>query len=412
MPTALARILAPYRAGLDGLDRRVFWIVAAFFLSVAARMSLVTFLGIYFNEERGIAIKTVGLAFLVENACAALAGPFGGALSDRLGRKPVILAGMGALTLAIPTFLLVDSAGGLFLWSVVVGTSSGIFRPASIALLLDLAPKDRRQSVLALNYTAIAVGYTIGVAPAGFLAALGYQWLALATTLGYVLVLALIVLGVRGHVPREERAGTPASFLADVTRAPRDPAFRALAALAFVFPFGIGLVTSALPLYARASGLAESTIGIVLGTNGLLLAFLSIPANARLEKLGPFRMLPASAALVLASYACFVAAPSAIGLFVGLTVFSLGEILFSTALPTAVASLAPAGLRGSYQGAWGMIFALSIGAALFASGLLVERVGWKGAWIAFAAATALSGVALAAARARFRAAADARAAAG
>lgn len=405
----LDRALAPYRAGFHGFDRRVFWIVGAFFGSVAARMSLVTFLGIFLTEERGLALTTVGFAFLLENVCTALVGPFGGALSDRVGRKPVILGGMVVVAIVLPTFLLVDTAWKLVVWSVIVGSATGFFRPASISLLLDLVPKERRQSALALNYTAVAVGYSIGVAPAGFLAAQGYGALALASGLGYAIVLAMIAIGIRGPVPREARAGAPASFLADATRAPRDPAFLAFASLAILFPLGIGLVTNALPIYSLASGLDATTIGIVLGTNGLILAVLSIPANVAFERFGPFRLLPGAAALVVASYVIFSSWPSAIGVFVGLTAFSLGEILFSTALPTAVASLAPAGLRGAYQGAWGMIFSLGAGSALIASGALRDAIGWRGAWLAFAIATAIAGVALALARGRFRAAADARA---
>jgi Na+/melibiose symporter-like transporter len=46
-------------------------------------MSLVTFLGIYFVREAGIALATVGAAFLCENLLRGLLAPFFGALSDR-----------------------------------------------------------------------------------------------------------------------------------------------------------------------------------------------------------------------------------------------------------------------------------------------------------------------------------------
>jgi len=47
-------------------------VVAANFLAVAARMSLVTFLGIYFVQKAGIEVATVGLAFLAENLARGL----------------------------------------------------------------------------------------------------------------------------------------------------------------------------------------------------------------------------------------------------------------------------------------------------------------------------------------------------
>jgi Na+/melibiose symporter-like transporter len=63
-------------------------------------MSLVTFLGIYFVREAGIALATVGAAFFCENLLRGLLAPFFGALSDRTGRRPLIL-GASLLTAAV-----------------------------------------------------------------------------------------------------------------------------------------------------------------------------------------------------------------------------------------------------------------------------------------------------------------------
>ena len=65
-------------------------------------------------------------------------------------------------------------------------------------------------------------------------------------------------------------------------------------------------------------------------------------------------------------------------------VFSFGELVFSSAVPAAVARLAPAGRRGAYQGGWTLIASFSMGSALFVSGLLREAIGWRGAWLVFA----------------------------
>src|SRR5687768_6948189 len=85
------RILAPYREGLSALDRRARRVVMGTFLFVAARMSVMTFLGIYLVEDLGLGLPLVGLAFLLENLARGLVAPFAGALSDRVGRRPVLL---------------------------------------------------------------------------------------------------------------------------------------------------------------------------------------------------------------------------------------------------------------------------------------------------------------------------------
>ncbi|HWM43602.1 MAG TPA: MFS transporter, partial [Burkholderiales bacterium] len=92
-------------------------------------MSLVTFLGIYFVREAGIELATVGLAFLVENLLRGLAAPFFGALSDRVGRRPLLLGAALVTAAVLPSFLLVSGPASLFAWSIAMGIASAVKMP-------------------------------------------------------------------------------------------------------------------------------------------------------------------------------------------------------------------------------------------------------------------------------------------
>jgi hypothetical protein len=106
----------------SGFDRRIAVVVAANFVAVAARMSLVTFLGIYFVREAHIGLPLVGIAFLLENVSRGLLAPFFGALSDRVGRRPLLLASALGTAVVLPCFLLVSGPLSLRLPG---GTPSG-----------------------------------------------------------------------------------------------------------------------------------------------------------------------------------------------------------------------------------------------------------------------------------------------
>jgi MFS family permease len=183
-----------------------------------------------------------------------------------------------------------------------------------------------------------------------------------------------------------EAARSESSFFREALSVSRDRLFLAFAALAFVFPFSMGLVVTVSPLFAAQSGLGEGFIGLVLGLNSIIVAILAVPVAARMEVTGPFRMLGAAALLVAACFACYAWIPEMrSALIVGTLVFSLGELVFSSAVPAAVARLAPAGRRGAYQGAWTLVASTSMGSALFFSGLLRDAAGWKSAWTIYAA---------------------------
>ncbi|MGE5640013.1 MAG: MFS transporter [Clostridia bacterium] len=375
------------------LDRRIRVVLAANFIAVAARMSLVTFLGIYFVRH-GIDLRLVGVAFLGESILRGLLAPLFGAWSDRVGRRPLLVAAALATAAVLPCFLLVRDPLELMLWSAAVGIAGAVNMPVAGALLLDLAPPERRQSTLAANYTAMSVAYTLGVMPAGYVAEQGYGLLAATSAAGFVCVALLYAIALRGALPME-RARAESHLVADTIAAARDGAFLRFAALAFAFPLSMGLVVTVSPLFGAELGLGEGYIGLVLGGNSILVAVLAMPVAARMEAGGPFRWLGAAALFTAAAHLCYALLPgAAAALLAGTIVFSFGEIVFSSAIPAAVARLAPAGRRGAYQGGWTLVASLSMGSALALSGLLRDLMGWRAVWLAFGAVVLAAGALL------------------
>ncbi len=388
------------------LDSRIRIVVAGNFLAIAARMSLVTYLSIYFVREVGVEVMLVGVAFLVENLSRGLLAPFFGALSDRTGRRGPVLVGVLGSAIVLPCFLLVQGPASLLAWSLGMGLAAAVQFPARNALLVDLAPPARRQTVLAINYTAISAGYTLGVAPGGFLAEQGYGVLAIGASAGYLAVAALFALGLRGPLP-QERALAEISVLRHTLAAARDGVFVRFALLAFIFPFAMGLFAFVSALFGADLGVGESVIGLILGANGVLVAVFAVPVAKRIEPQGPFHLLGPAAALAAVSFACFALVPGPVAaLLVGVMVMTVGELVFSSAVPAAVARLAPAGAHGAYQGAWSLVQSLGMGSAFIASGFLREFVGWRTTWLVFAGVALAAALALLAAREHFRRASE------
>ncbi len=275
-----------------------------------------------------------------------------------------------------------------------MGIAGAANMPVATALLLDLAPPERRQAVLAVNYTGMSVAYTLGVMPAGYVAEQGYGLLATISSIGYLLVAILYTVALRGTLPLQR---AESRLITEVLSVARDRVFLGFAALAFIFPFAMGQVVTASPLFAAEQGLAEGYIGLVLGGNSIIVALLAVPVASRIEPMGPFRMLGAAAALVAAAFVCYALFPGAAAAYMaGTVVFSFGELVF------AVARLAPPGRRGAYQGGWALVQSLSMGSALFLSGLLRDAIGWRGAWLLYAGLTLAMAAVLFATRERFQ----------
>lgn len=153
------------------------------------------------SESQGGAIVSAGALAMV------LTGPFWGRLSDRSGRKSVMVIGFLGISLGYVAYTLavwvglvgVFSGVGLFVLLLVARTIVGVFLPAvpaaSQALMADITTKEDRSSGMALIGVANGLGMIIGPAIGGALAIWGLIWPLVMTIL--VCALAFVVFAWR-----------------------------------------------------------------------------------------------------------------------------------------------------------------------------------------------------------------------
>lgn len=178
--------------------------------------------GLY-RAEFGFSAFLVTVIFAVYAVGVIAALLLFGALSDQIGRKPVLLAGLAASALSALVFLLADGTAPLFVGRLLSGLSAGLFTGAATATLIGLVPPERRGRAT-LVATAVNVG-GLGVGPllAGVLSeALGEPLrVVFAVDLALVVVSAALLLlvpepGRRAAHPRlrPQRPGVPAEVRA------------------------------------------------------------------------------------------------------------------------------------------------------------------------------------------------------
>src|SRR4030042_5460533 len=96
MKRLLANIdILPFRR----FDARIWIITAIGLLNVAGFSLSLPFLSLYLYQERGVPMTLVGMIILLSGLCSAVTQIFGGAISDRIGRRPLLLG--AAMTGAI-----------------------------------------------------------------------------------------------------------------------------------------------------------------------------------------------------------------------------------------------------------------------------------------------------------------------
>ena len=200
--------------------------------------------------------------------------------------------------MVLPCFLLVEGPASLFAWSLAMGTDGRGQHAGGERAAPRPRAAERRQSVLALNYTAMSVAYTLGVMPAGYVAEQGYGYLAAIGAAGYVLVALLFyAFALRGALPLE-RAPAPQVLFDGL----RDAILLRFAAVAFIFPFSMGLRgLGDAAVRRRRAAWARATSAWCWAPNSILVAVLALPVAARIESARAVCAFLAAAALLVAA---------------------------------------------------------------------------------------------------------------
>jgi DHA1 family multidrug resistance protein-like MFS transporter len=324
-------------------------------------------------RDEADALFWVAVATTIQGVARIATGPVWGVLSDRMGRKLMLLR---ALYLATPTTLIAAFASEPWHISIALafqGLFSG-FIPAAVALTTVTVPEGRMNSSLSLITGTQYIGTTVGPAVGAVLAAaLGFRGAILAAAFLPALAATLVLLTVPNDLARQVR----------VSRGSEEPLepfkpTRQLALVIFVF-FVVFALTQLIRLVTPIA-LHELHEGGVAGITGLAFTLAGLASALAVLFVAPNffragRQRPALMTACLVAGICYLAlagAQSTAAFVLLFVTISLIQAAMVPAINTLIAANAPRSRRGTAFGWAGSAQALAfvvgpMGAALFAA---------------------------------------------
>ena len=345
---------------------------------------IVPILGRY-AERFGASGLTVGLLFASFSLAQLVCAPLLGRLSDRIGRKPVIVISL--IGTAVGSFI-TGAAGALwvlFVGRIIDGASGGSLS-VSQAAVGDMATEEERPRLIGLLGAAFGVGFVLGPAIGG-LAALGGPHVPfyVAGVLATINAVAAII-----RLPETRRPG-PVTHGRGL-KMPNTPVLRHLATVGFITVVAFTAFEATFALFGeRRFGLTEASIAAVFLGIGLVLIVIQGGAYPRLvERFGTERLLAAGLAMLVAGLAITAVAKVWPVLIIALLLLSVGQGCASPSIISLVTRHAPPDYRGEALGfqqsanALGRVLGPPIAGALF------DRVGIWSPYVAGSLLTVVS----------------------
>ncbi len=370
-----------FRTQIHGFPRQ-FWLMYWGMLMSATGASMIwPFLIIFASSRLDRPLAQVAGLMSVSSGMGVLAGLIAGQVTDRLGRKGVMVVNLFGAGLA---YLSMQFASTWLQFAVLMALW-GFFRPlyrvGSDAMVADLVPPERRPDAFALLRMASNVGVAIGPAVGGVLVSRSYALafdLAATGLIGYSLLLALFA---HETMPtREEAAMEP--IWEGYGRVFRDGRFMSFAGTFLLAQVCVVLVWVLMGLYAKTQyGVPESQFGLIATTNAIMVVLFQF-AVTRVSKRHPALRVTALGTLLYALGVGSVALARGFwGFWASMVVITLGEMLLVPTAATYAANLAPTDMRGRYMSVYGLVWGTASGIASPLGGWMSDTFGPRSIWL-------------------------------
>jgi MFS family permease len=323
----------------------------------------------------------IALIIAVYSVCAALVGPFWGKLSDRFGRKPILMLCTFGAAVAYLILAFASSLWMLYAARALAGTMAGNF-PVASAMMADVTPPQDRAKGMGKIGAAFGLGLVLGPVLGGLLAGPDGSFLVPCLFSAVMSIAAVLSAWLFLPESRKGRISTSSATRVSLWSALRASQSRLLmlqyalhtgsvAAITYLFPLW---VYALLNWQAREVGLVFGLVGAIMALNqGLLMGKL-------VNLFGELRLLRVCITLFLAGLALtlFVAGP--VGMVGALVVALTGATLCMPVLNAMASRRGGPDERGRLLGAASTAAGIGrVSGPLIAGGLLTA-FGFSAAW--------------------------------
>ncbi|MCO6478428.1 MAG: MFS transporter [Phaeodactylibacter sp.] len=378
------RTLSLYRNSFRGFSREI-WLLSAVMLINRSGTMVIPFLSVYLTQVMGYSLGQAGWVMSCFGAGSVLGSYIGGRLTDRIGFYQVQFWSLLVSGLAFIALGYVNSLLSICVVVFITSTIADAFRPANMSAVAAYSKPENRTRTLALLRLAINLGWAIGPAIGGLLAAsVGYGLLFWADGLTCMAAALFFRFALPERPPVESsREPDSGGALLAVGAAHRDRAFLFFLLLAFLNAVAFMQLFGTLPVFFKQEvGLDEGMIGRLMAMNGLIIAITEMPLIFVVEK--RFRisqMISVGTLLIGASYMLFNLFGPVVGMAFACMIFmTLGEMLSLPFLATMALNFTNDRNRGQYMALFTMAYSVAHIAAPSIGLQVAEHFGFSTLW--------------------------------
>lgn len=356
----------------------------------------------FYAEHLGATPFQIGMLSSIYGLCSLVSGPVLGDLSDRFGRKRILLLSQigscfGFIILAFSNVLWI-----VFLSRFIDGVTAGNLTVAQ-AYISDVTKPQQRTRAMGLIGASFGLGFIIGPALSGLLSNFGHIAPIWASAfLSFLSIIGTIIFlketSIKNNESESESLCSPIDHVRKLVLLFKTPALKNCFILFFIFSFSFSLYMSGLPMYCerilmwKGKNFTVREVGILLSYIGLIaLSIQVLGLNSMVRKIGEVKVM-----LIGFSATCiaFLTIGNAFVLplfLVGITINTFGNAILRPAISGMLSQAASPKQQGLVFGLNQTLMSIAQIICPLISGFLIEK-NWIFYWCILISVTSLFGI--------------------
>ena len=341
----------------------LFWtVVTVRFVDGIGGTLLFPFFALYITEKFNVGMLEAGILLGISSLFGLIGSMFGGALTDKFGRKRLILFGLVFSAVSTLAFGLVNDIKVLYPLVIVVGLLSSISHPAHEAMIADILPEKKRQEGFGILRVVANFSWIIGPAIGGFLANINYFYLFAIDSIISCIVALIIARTIPETKPAPHAHEESQSFLQTFSGyrlVLRDRAFIAFIIANITMLIVYQQMYGSLSVYIRDyHGLTPQHYGWLMMTSAITVILFQFWLTRTIKHLPPFLMMSFGTIFYAVGFLLFGFFTTFILFALNIVIITIGEMIVVPTSQALVAGFAPEDMRGRYMAIAGLSWAI------------------------------------------------------
>jgi MFS family permease len=356
---------------------RAFWTYnVVVFIDLLGGFMLYPFFALYLTKKFDINMATVGILFAVFSITGFVGSALGGALTDRMGRKGVIIASLILSSVSALGMGFAPSIAWFVVVTVVVGTMSSIGGPARQAVVADLLPEEKRAEGYGINRVVFNLAVIIAPPIAGLLIAHSYQTLFVVDAVISLIAAAVVLIALPETKPAAHPDAVPETMkqsFSGYKQVFKNTPFILFIGVTILMTLMYMNMNSTLGVFLRDHrGVPEIGYGTLLSINALIVVVLQFWVTRKLEHFKPLAMMAVGTFLYAIGFAMYGFITGMALFITAMVIITIGEMVVAPFQQALVASFAPEEMRGRYMAVSGMTWGIAFMIGPYFAGLILD----------------------------------------